>query len=110
MIVVMDEVIVIMAMPVIAAPIGAMPNSTAAIPARTAVPAAGGKARATHRTTKTTTAPTCEVGTAIEVTSHATAKVASATETVGSVRCSMETGTRSSRPQGQPRQEPCAFS
>ena len=72
-IVVMDEVIVIMAMPVIAAPIGAMPNSTPAIPARTAMPAAGGKARATHRTTKTTTAPTCEVGTATEVTTHASA-------------------------------------
>jgi len=72
-IVVVDEVIVLMVVPVIAAPIGAMPNGTPAIPARTAMPAAGGKARATRGTTKTTTAPTCEVGTATEVTTHATA-------------------------------------
>ena len=72
-IVVVDEVIVLMVMPVIAAPIGAMPNSTPAIPARTAMPTAGGKVRAPHWTTKTTTAPTCEVGTATEVTAHATA-------------------------------------
>ena len=71
-IVVMDEVIVIMAMPVIAAP-WCRAKEPAAIPARTAVPGAGGKARATHRTTKTTTAPTCEVGTTTEVTTHATA-------------------------------------
>src|SRR6476661_1008110 len=72
-IVVVDEVIVLMVVRVIAAPIGAMPNGTPAIPARTAMPAAGGKARATRRTAKTTTAPTCEAGTATEVTTHATA-------------------------------------
>ena len=98
-IVVMDEVIVIMAMQVVAVPI-AVPSSAACIPPRTAVPGTCGNAWPARRTTKTATADvsTCEVGTASEVTTthattevtttHATAEVASASETSATV-CSL---------------------
>ena len=86
-IVVMDEVIVIMAMQVVAVPI-AVPSSAACIPPRTAMPGTCGNVWPAHRTTKTATADvsTCEVGTACEVTTtHATAEVASSSETSATV-------------------------
>jgi hypothetical protein len=89
-IVVMDEVIVIMAMQVVAVPI-AVPSSAACIPPRTAVPGTCGNVWPAHRTTKTATADvsTCEVGTASEVTTtHATTKVTPACETSATV-CSL---------------------
>ena len=94
-IVVMDEVIVIMAMQVVA-----VPSSAACSPPRTAVPGTCGNVWPAHRTTKTATADvsTCEVGTASEVitthattevtTTHATAEVASASDTSATV-CSL---------------------
>jgi len=85
--VVVNEVIVVMAMPICA-----MPSGATAIPARTTMPR--GKARPAHRATNTTTGkiPTRKVGSTAEVAStHPTSEVASAaeastTETVGGVR------------------------
>jgi len=83
--VVVNEVIVIMAMPIVT-----MPSTTVTIPPGTAMPRAACKARAAHWATKTSTTggkmgptevsathPACEVTSATE---------ASTTETVGSVR------------------------
>ena len=89
-IVVVDEVIVIMAMQVVAVPI-AVPSSAACIPPRTAVPGTCGNVWPAHRTTKTATADvsTCEVGTASQVTTtHATTKVTPACENSATV-CSL---------------------
>ena len=88
-IVIVDEVVVIMTMPIVSAP-----SSMGAIPARAAMPRSARKSRANHWATETATAkiPTSKVGSTTEVAStHATSDVASApkastTEAVGRVR------------------------
>ena len=121
-IVVMDEVIVIMAMQVVAVPI-AVPSSAACIPPRTAVPGTCGNVWPAHRTTKTATADvsTCEVGTASEVP-HAPRgdhhpchrrsglRLRNLRHRVQPPLARWRRGQEAVRPQGRPRQEPCAFS